>query len=134
MRTSHTIFYMERHLFFTCARGHVPRDSQGDSQVKLFYWNWRVFFRPETAGLKLLSLVLRSAQSFTSRKIVFFEEWPKFQSLPAMHAAWSYCQAAGLVAKRKTNQLEQYKKEESAGAQRNDNKNKWNVKRMFEFM
>jgi len=28
---------MERHLFFTCARGHVPRDSQGDSQVKLFF-------------------------------------------------------------------------------------------------
>jgi len=41
MRTSHTIFYMERHLFFTCARGHVPRDSQVDSQVKLFFWNWR---------------------------------------------------------------------------------------------
>jgi len=39
MRTSHTIFYMERHLFFTCARGHVPGDSQGDSQVKLFFWN-----------------------------------------------------------------------------------------------
>jgi len=34
-----------------------------------------------------------------------------------MHAAWSYCQAAGLVAKRKTNQLEQLKREESAGAQ-----------------
>jgi len=32
--------------------------------------------------------------------------------------AWSYCQAAGLVAKRKTNQLEQFQKEESAGAQR----------------
>jgi len=32
-----------------------------------------------------------------------------------MHVAWSYCQAAGLVAKRKTNQL---KKEESANAQR----------------
>jgi len=41
-----------------------------------------------------------------------------------MHVAWSYCQAAGLVAKRKTNQLEQFKKEESAGAQRNENKNK----------
>jgi len=27
-----------------------------------------------------------------------------------MHAAWSYYQAAGLVAKRKTNQLEQLKK------------------------
>jgi len=24
-------------LFFTCARGHVPGDSQGDSQVKLFF-------------------------------------------------------------------------------------------------
>jgi len=37
--------------------------------------------------------------------------------------AWSYCQAAGLVAKRKTNQLEQFKREESAGAPRNLNKN-----------
>jgi len=37
MRTSHTIFYMEGHLFFTCARGHVLRDSQCDSQVKLFF-------------------------------------------------------------------------------------------------
>jgi len=36
MRTAHTIFYMERHLFFTCARGHVPQDSQGKTQVKLF--------------------------------------------------------------------------------------------------
>jgi len=35
-----------------------------------------------------------------------------------MHVVWSYCQAAGLVAKRKTNQLEQFKKEESAGAQK----------------
>jgi len=31
----------------------------------------------------------------------------------------SYCQAAGRVAKRKINQLEQFKKEEPAGAQRN---------------
>jgi len=38
-----------------------------------------------------------------------------------MHVAWSYCQAAGLVANRKTNQLEQFKTEESAVAQ---NKNK----------
>jgi len=38
-----------------------------------------------------------------------------------MHVAWSYCQAAGLVAKREKNELEQFKKEESAGAQ---NKNK----------
>jgi len=35
-----------------------------------------------------------------------------------MHVAWSYCQAAGLVAKRKTNQLDQFKKEESADAQK----------------
>jgi len=28
--------------------------------------------------------------------------------------AWSYCQAAGFVAKRKTNQLQKFKKEESA--------------------
>jgi len=41
-----------------------------------------------------------------------------------MHVAWSYCQAAGLVAKRKTNQLEKFKEEESAGTQRNLNKNK----------
>jgi len=27
-----------------------------------------------------------------------------------MHVVWSNCQAAGLVAKRKTNQLEQFKK------------------------
>jgi len=33
--------------------------------------------------------------------------------------AWSYCQAAGFVGKRKTNQLDQFKKEEPAGAQRN---------------
>jgi len=33
-----------------------------------------------------------------------------------MHVAWSYCQAAGLIAKRKANQLEQFKQEESAGA------------------
>jgi len=38
-----------------------------------------------------------------------------------MHVAWSYCQVPGLDAKRKTNQLERFKKEESAGAQ---NKNK----------
>jgi len=42
-----------------------------------------------------------------------------------MHVVWSYCQAAGLVAKRKTNQLEQFKKEESAGAQK---KNKCKAK------
>jgi len=41
-----------------------------------------------------------------------------------MHVAWSYFQVAGLVAQRKTNQLEQFKKEESDGAQRNENKNK----------
>jgi len=35
-----------------------------------------------------------------------------------MHVAWSYCQAVGFVAKRKRNQLEQFKKEESAGAQK----------------
>jgi len=34
-----------------------------------------------------------------------------------MRVAWSYCQAAGLVAERQTNQLEQFKKGESAGAQ-----------------
>jgi len=45
--------------------------------------------------------------------------------------AWSYCQAAGFVAKRKTNKLEKSKKEESAGKQRNLNKNKWNVLRMY---
>jgi len=36
-----------------------------------------------------------------------------------MHVAWSYFQAAGFVANRKTNPLQQFKKEESAGAQRN---------------
>jgi len=34
-----------------------------------------------------------------------------------MHVAWSYCQAGRLVAKRETNQLDQFNKEESAGAQ-----------------
>jgi len=38
-----------------------------------------------------------------------------------MHVTWSYCQAAGFVNKRKTNKLEQFKKEESAGAQQ------WNL-------
>jgi len=32
-----------------------------------------------------------------------------------MHVAWSYCQAARFVDKRKTNKQEQFKKEESAG-------------------
>jgi len=41
-----------------------------------------------------------------------------------MHIAWFYCQAAGFVAKRKRNQLEKFKKEESAGTQKNLNKNK----------
>jgi len=36
-----------------------------------------------------------------------------------MHKAWSYSQAARFVDKQKTNQLAQFKKEESAGAQRN---------------
>jgi len=36
-----------------------------------------------------------------------------------MHVAWSYCQAVEFVAKRKTNHLEPFKKEESAGAQKN---------------
>jgi len=44
-----------------------------------------------------------------------------------MHVAWSHCQAAELVAKRKTNQLKKFTKEESAGTQRNLNKIKWNV-------
>jgi len=44
-----------------------------------------------------------------------------------MHVAWSYCQKAGFVDKRKTNQLEQIKKEKSAGAQRNEHTNKRNV-------
>jgi len=35
-----------------------------------------------------------------------------------MHIAWSYCQAARFVAKRKTNQLEKFKKEESAGTKK----------------
>jgi len=51
-----------------------------------------------------------------------------------MHVAWSCCQAAGVVDKRKTNQMEKFKKEESAGTQINLNKNKWNVQRMFSFM
>jgi len=38
-RGTHTTVYMECHLFFTCARGHVSLYSQGDSQVKLFFWN-----------------------------------------------------------------------------------------------
>jgi len=41
-----------------------------------------------------------------------------------MRLTWSYCQAAGFVAKRKTNQLEKFKKEVSAGTQRNLYKNK----------
>jgi len=41
--------------------------------------------------------------------------------------------AVGFVAKRKTNQLEKFKKE-SAGTQRNEKKYKWNVQRMFLFM
>jgi len=36
-----------------------------------------------------------------------------------MHVAGCYCQAAGLVPKRKANQIEHFKKEEPAGAQRN---------------
>jgi len=44
-----------------------------------------------------------------------------------MHVAWSYFQAAGSVSKRKTNQLEKFKKEESAGTQRNLIKSKWSV-------
>jgi len=32
-----------------------------------------------------------------------------------MHVAWSYCQSAGFVVKRKTNQLKKFKKVESAG-------------------
>jgi len=51
-----------------------------------------------------------------------------------MHVAWSCCQAAGFVVKRKANQFEKFKKEESAGTQRNLNKIKWNVQRMFSFM
>jgi len=35
-----------------------------------------------------------------------------------MHIAWSHCQAVGFVDKQKTNQLEQFKKEGSAGTQR----------------
>jgi len=42
-----------------------------------------------------------------------------FQSSPATHVAWSYCQAVEFVAKRKTNQLQKFKKEESAGTLRN---------------
>jgi len=41
-----------------------------------------------------------------------------------MHIGWSYCQEVGFVAKRKTNQLEKFEKGESAGTQRNLNKNK----------
>jgi len=41
-----------------------------------------------------------------------------------MHVAWSYCQEAGLVPKRKANQLKQFNKEKAAGAQRNKNTNK----------
>jgi len=51
-----------------------------------------------------------------------------------MHVAWFYCQAAGVVAKRKTNQMDKFKKKGSIGTQRNLNKNKWNVQRMFSFM
>jgi len=29
-----------------------------------------------------------------------------------MHVAWSYCQAAGFMDERKTNQLDKFKKEE----------------------
>jgi len=35
-----------------------------------------------------------------------------------MHVSWSFCQAASFF-ERKTNQLEQFKKEESTGAQGN---------------
>jgi len=37
-RTSPTIVYMECHLFCTCARGHVPRDSQGDDDALKTPW------------------------------------------------------------------------------------------------
>jgi len=36
-----------------------------------------------------------------------------------MHVPWSYCQAAVIIDKRKRNQLEQFKKGESAGAKEN---------------
>jgi len=36
-----------------------------------------------------------------------------------VHPQCMYCQAAGLVAQRKTNQLEQLKKRESADAHKN---------------
>jgi len=35
----------------------------------------------------------RFGQLFTSRKISFLVVSPNFQSSPAMHVAWSYCQA-----------------------------------------
>jgi len=41
MRKALSEYYSETendpHLFFTCARGHVLRDSQCDSQVKLLF-------------------------------------------------------------------------------------------------
>jgi len=40
-----------------------------------------------------------------------------------MHVAWSHCQAAGVVPKRKTNQKEKFNKKESVGTQRNLNTN-----------
>jgi len=48
-----------------------------------------------------------------------------------MHVARSYCRPGGFVDKRKTNQPEQFKIEDSAGAQRNWQFNNWNVQRMF---
>jgi len=63
----------------------------------------------------LLSLVLRSAKI---EKSYYLQCDRSFQSSPSMHVEWSYCKAAGFVAKRKTNQLDTFKKEESAGTQR----------------
>jgi len=61
------------------------------------------------------SLVIRSAKIFTSRKIVFFSVTEVLKvacSIVLLSSIWVFC-------KRKSNHLEHFKIEVSAGAQRN---------------
>jgi len=42
------------------------------------FWEQKMSAQQSMRASDLLSLVLRSAKSFTSRKILFFVVWPKF--------------------------------------------------------
>jgi len=102
---------------FDCLSGNI-NNSQNVCHLHfilqyLFLPFFSVLFNPiPNFFLAFITFVTRYAAAFSPR--LLSGALTRDQSC----VAWSYCQTAGLIANQKRNQLQQLKKEESAGAQR----------------